>query len=235
MVANHLNGSIVYRAKHAGESYRVLIHKYNETHRWARFGNDLLLGVKADMPTTPAEWQFLPENLSDDFATASIKSEDGSESVLVGSDSWILPRTQGVGSDSFPLSPTECFGIFALLIVALTLVEYWKHASYWIADIIIMLAAGLCGLILLAMVFSLHPTVSLNFQILLLNPIALFALVPMAKGLRNGRVSMWLKVWTACIVIFLIGGALQSYAEGMYFVALSLLFRYIFKIKRFKK
>jgi hypothetical protein len=34
-----------------------------------------------------------------------------------------------------------------------------------------MLTTGACGLLLFAMIFSQHPTVSLNLQILLLNPI----------------------------------------------------------------
>ena len=98
-----------------------------------------------------------------------------------------------------------------------------------------MSLTGLCGLILLAMVFSQHPTVRLNLQILLLNPVNLIALVPVVKNLRNGRVHVWLKLWTVCIILFVVGGLLQTYAEGMLVLALSLLIRNISKIFIYKK
>lgn len=236
IILSHTHATVDYPNKDSrgGISFREMIHQYNETHRWARFGNDLLLGVKADLPTTHDQQQFLPENLSADFSRAVLKSADGNRK-LVSSESWVLPRTSDVGSDSFPLSPTACLGLFAIVVLAVTVVERVKQANYWLADAVIMTADGLCGLILLAMVFSQHPTVSLNFQILLLNPLTIFLLVPTLKAMRKRRANLWLKAWTACIVIFLFCGIFQSYAEGMYFVALSLLIRNISKILQFKK
>lgn len=237
MIVSHLDGHIDYGNKQSDgkTTFREMIHRYNETHRWARFGNDLLLGVKADMPTTYAEQQFLPENLSRDFNAASVNRDGRTSARLVGEDTWILPRTSDVGSDSFPVTPLTCMGIFAIAVVAMTIVEQRRNANYWGVDVAIMLADALCGLILLAMVFSQHPTVSLNLQILLLNPMMAAAIVPATRALRKRKASKWIKAWIVCIILFLIGGALQTYAEGMYFVALSLLIRYIFKIHQFKK
>lgn len=235
IITSHIDGTTMYKREADSEAtFRSMIHKYNETHRWARFGNDLLLGVKADRPTTLSEQQFLPENLSNDFATAEIVG-NGTRRNLVSNDILILPHTQDVGSDSFPLSPTVCMASLAALIVLLTLAECRTKANFWLLDTILMLADGLCGLILLAMVFSQHPTVSLNLQILLLNPMSAIMLVPTIKALRRQRANLWLKAWAACIILFIAGGFIQSYAEGMYFVALSLLFRYSVKIHLFKK
>lgn len=236
IILSHIHGTVEYHNKESrGEiSFREMIHQYNATHRWARFGNDLLLGVKADLPTTHDQQQFLPENLSTDFSRATINNADGSRK-LVTEESWVLPRTRDVGSDSFPLSPAACLGLFAIVVLLVTVLERVKQANYWLADAVVMTADGLCGLILLAMVFSQHPTVSLNFQILLLNPLSFFLLVPTVKAMRKRRANLWLKSWTACIVLFLFCGIFQSYAEGMYFVALSLLIRNISKILQFKK
>ena len=66
IIVNNLSGKVVYEAstpQHLNTSaqyppFRELIHLYNEEHRWARFGNDLLLGVKADRKTTFEQQQF---------------------------------------------------------------------------------------------------------------------------------------------------------------------------------
>ena len=236
MIVNHIDGNVEYKGQvDPSLSFRKLIHQYNTTHRWARFGNDLLLGVQADSETNRGDQQFLPENLCHDFANAEIVANDGSRRKLVAGESWVVERTRGVGADSFPLSPMVCMSLIALVVVAVTCVERVKKANYWALDALLMVLTGICGLILLAMVFSQHPTVRLNLQILLLNPINLVALVPVVRALRKGRVHKWLKLWTACIILFVIGGLLQTYAEGMLVLALSLLIRNISKIFTFNK
>ena len=100
---------------------------------------------------------------------------------------------------------------------------------FWGVDAFLMSATGICGLILFAMLFSQHPTVKVNLQILLLNPLCLVFLYQSVKSLRKHAIHKWLLVWMILIVLFLFGGFFQSYAEGMTIVALSLLIRYILK------
>ena len=95
-----------------------------------------------------------------------------------------------------------------------------------------MFLTGACGLILFAMIFSQHPTVSLNLQILLLNPLNLVFLWSASKKIKKGQPCKWQKAWTVLIILFLLGGIMQSYAEGIYVVALSLLYRNIMKIRQ---
>ena len=59
--------------KETQSTYRQEIHKLNGDHRWSRFGNDLLLGYLSDQPISKREWEFLPDNLSSDFATEGRK------------------------------------------------------------------------------------------------------------------------------------------------------------------
>lgn len=227
IILSHIKGKVTYHNKiDSSRTFRQMIHEYNETHRWARFGNDLLLGIKADQPTTREEQQFLPEHLANDFAKAEIKGNNNTNRPLVTSDTWVLPRTSDVGNDSFPLSPFACMLTIALTVVILTVIETLRKSNYWWLDLILLLSTGLCGLILLAMVFSQHPTVSLNLQILMLNPLSLFAIVPTIKSIRKGKRNWWIKTWCTCLLIFFIGGFFQDYAEGLMFVALSLLLRY---------
>lgn len=233
IILDNINGKVVFENEaNPYPSFRELIHQYNERHRWARFGNDLLLGVKADRPTTFGEQQFLPKNLSKDINHAVIYDKDGSKRKFVESETWVLPVTSDSGSDSFPVSPIVCLGVLAALIVAITTIEAMRKANYWLTDTIMVFLTGACGLILFAMIFSQHPTVSLNLQILLLNPLNLVFLWSTSKKIKKGQPCKWQKAWTVLIILFLLGGIIQSYAEGIYFVALSLLYRNIMKIRQ---
>ena len=84
------------------------------------------------------------------------------------------------------------------------------------------------------MIFSQHPTVSFNLQILLLNPINIFMLYSVTKAAHKNRIHWWTKAWSALILLLLAGSFLQSYAEGITIVALSLLLRSISNIYTFK-
>lgn len=233
IILDNINGKVVFENEaNPYPSFRELIHQYNERHRWARFGNDLLLGVKADCPTTFGEQQFLPKNLSKDINHAVIYDKDGSKRKFVESETWVLPATSDSGSDSFPVPPIVCLGVLAALIVGITTIEALRKANYWLTDTIMMSITGTCGLILFAMIFSQHPTVSLNLQILLLNPLNLVFLWSTSKKIKKGQPCKWQKAWTVLIILFLLGGIMQSYAEGIYFVALSLLYRNIMKIRQ---
>ena len=192
MIANHLSGKLDYgTAPHEGLSFRQLIHQYCEGYPWVRFGNDILLGLQADAPTTAAERQFLPNETMADLDRAVI---DGSRRLVVGTSTLVdvapLPVDAG-----FPLSPGTCGLILYAVVVALT-------------------------------VFSQHPTVRLNLQLLLLNPLPLFFVWPMLRHRCRWQYAMWIVL----ICLFFIGFYFQHYAEGTMFVASSLLIR---NIKRF--
>jgi hypothetical protein len=82
-----------------------------------------------------------------------------------------------------------------------------------------MLATGIIGIVLTLMLFSQHPTVSLNLQIILLNPLPFFFLWPVIKGKKT----IYWSITVVLASLFLIGGAFQSYAEGIWTLALCLL------------
>ena len=233
ILLDNVNGSIVYNdSSKVYPSYRELIHQYNENNRWARFGNDLLLGVKADFSTDFAEQQFLPGRLCNDVEQAYIKNNDGTKRKLVSRSFWVLAPTNKQKPNADWFTPTLVLGTVALLILIVAAIERRRKRMLWAFDAFVMLATGLCGLVLLAMVFSQHPTVSLNLQILLLNPLNIVMLYGVTKAARQNRVHWWTKVWSILILLFLFGGFIQSYAEGMTFMALSLLIRNISNIKK---
>lgn len=233
LIVNHLDGAVVYSpSKREGMSYRDAVHEYNEDYPWARFGNDILLGVKADKHLTQAELQFLPFNLFDDFAGAEIVEADGSRRRLVADTRQLLSPGMQFIEEDFPLRPRSC----ALLLLALTLlitgIELYSKKVAWVYDLLLMTASGLAGLVLTAMIFSQHPTVSLNLQILLLNPLPLLMAYPALKRLRRHQSHWWWKVNVVLIALFFAGSLIQSYAEGMLILACSLLLRSLVKVKK---
>ncbi len=235
ILASHINGQVEYGQVAHGQatdrkaSYRKMIHQWNENHRWARFGNDLLLGVKADAPTDLAEQQFLPDSLRKDFARAIIVAPDGKKRPLIDSTFEILkPNAENANVQTTiwdRLSPTSVMVALLLLVILLTGWEFARGKHFWLLDTVLLTLDGLAGLVLLAMVFSQHPTVSLNFQILLLNPLSLLFVYGAITRQEKGQVHGYWRFLLACIILFGIAGFFQSYAEGIYILALTLLIR----------
>lgn len=215
-----------YQRQPDGPSFRELTHQYTKDHPWTELGNDLLLGLKADRPTNVSEQQFLPYNLMDDFESAVVADT----MKLVSATKTIVPMFDNPVKKEFPLSPTACALLVALIIIVVTAVEFMKRKRFWGFDLVLLLLIGLSGLILTAMIFSQHPTVNLNLQILLLNPLALVCMWPVVRNERKGRSHWFWKAYAVCLLLFLVGNLLQCYAEGTNILASSLLIRCIERI-----
>lgn len=202
-------------------SYRKEIHKWNTNHCWARWGNDLLLGVNADRSIDRKEQQFLPDNLSKDWKTATIKYTDGKVYPFISQEHYLIGKTLSTkdsAQNSNIFNPYTLIGAIILVI----LLASWKKTShplpYKIVMFCVWLTTGLCGIIITAMIFSQHPTVSLNFQILLLNPLNLGMLIPALA--HNKKYNL---IILTCLILFMLGGIIQSYAVGLEYLAFILL------------
>ena len=242
-----------FKDNDAQSSYREEIHKLNGNHRWARFGNDLLLGYMSDRDITKREWEFLPDNLSKDFATEGRKDfiNDGRKDfgndpsgnddanriygkdgylMLVDSTCYLIPPspTREV-AEAEAITPTVVFISLAVLTIGLSVLEWRKKKNFWALDAFLLILTGLPGLILFAMLFSQHPTVQVNFQMLILNPINLIFVWKTIQKMRQGKLYWYYDVWGICLVVSLFMQIGQTYAEGMLTLALSLLVRYAIK------
>lgn len=222
-------------------SYRQEIHKLNQSHRWARFGNDLLLGSLADKSLNKREWEFLPDNLSKDFETEGRKdfqeetptgtSKDASNDfiTLVDSTCYLIEPQHKAEITESSITPFEVAVSISLAIIVLSVLEIYTRKNLWWIDTILLTLTGLPGLILLAMIFSQHPTVQINFQILILNPMNLLFVWKVSKLLRKGKLPLYYELWGLLLIVGLSLQIWQSYAEGMGILALSLLARYAVK------
>lgn len=230
ILIDNITAKVSYRINpNITSSYRTMIHQWNGTHRWARFGNDLLLGVKADAKTNYAEQQFLPDTLRKDFAGAAIVDSAGKSRSLVSSTAVLLKaNADNVVSNRNiwdTITPNMLWsGVFIVILLA-GMIEYRRQKTFWLIDVTLLTLDGIAGIILLAMVFSQHPTVNLNLQILLLNPLSLIFVYPVINREVRQRFHWFWNVLLICIILFFAGNALQCYAEGMNILALILLSR----------
>ena len=223
MVEQCLNGKIQYEERQSyTPSYREMIHEMNSHHPWAAFGNDLLLGLRADFPTDMRQQEFMPLHLMHDFEHAQVYENGTYRPLVVKSRNALNPGVQIVESE-FPLSPMQCAIVLFVISAIVAIVEWRKKQTYRWFDLTLLIPANIVGIVLVLMIFSEHPTTSINLQLLLLNPLSLFFLPAIVKH----RKTMYWIISLVLIILFFIGAFFQDYAEGMEIVALCLLTRSI--------
>ena len=214
-----IDGSVEYAEREGyTPSYRDMVHEMTRNNPWSRFGNDLLLGIRADQPTTLRQQEFLPNNLMHDFDGATILHH-GISRPLVERRSIVVATGTQLTAPGFPLTPLQCSIILLVLAAAIFLTEWKLRRSFLAWDLLLMVLTGTVGIVLTLMLFSKHPTVSLNLQILLFNPLPWFFLWQVARR----RPTRYWRITAILSVLFLVGALFQSYAEGIHVVALCLL------------
>ena len=221
IIENNIGGKIIYAPrKDSQRTFRELIHEMTARHPWASMGNDLVLGLTADVETNQRQQEFLPLNLMYDFDHAQILS-DGQYRPLVKERRVLVEPDIQVVKTGF-LSPTLCAVIVFIFSLGIFVAEWRKRSRFVWFDVVLMAFTGLAGCLLFVMLFSEHPTTSTNLQILLLNPLWLFFIPSIVRC----KPSHYWIILLICIVLFFLGGLLQDYAEGMEILALCLLTRY---------
>lgn len=226
IILNNIPDRIIYNnVIDSTKTFRDLIHANNGQKPWCRFGNDLLLGVNSDKATNRLDQQFLPANLQRDFANAEFVDANGNKRPAVLSSEWILPDN-ATYSKEFPLNPTQtAWAIFALF-MAITALEIGKKKHWRIFDIFWMSAYGILGVILFLMIFSEHPTVSLNLQILTFCPLNIFFIWRVIPELKGKKPALFLRAYSILLILSIISAlTLQQYAEGILILTLAAFLR----------
>lgn len=151
ILIDNITAKVSYRINpNVTSSYRTMIHQWNGAHRWARFGNDLLLGVKADAKTNYAEQQFLPDTLRKDFAGAAIVDSAGKSRSLVSSTAVLLKaNADNVVSNRNiwdTITPTMLWsGVFIVILLA-GMIEYRRQKTFWLIDVTLLTLDGIAGI-----------------------------------------------------------------------------------------
>ena len=220
IIESNVNGKIEWPDREDyTPSFRDMVRECNRNHDWSRFGNDILLGLKADFKTTRTEQEFLPLNLMQDMALAQIYVNGEYRPLVKEQRNIALPGVQIIEPD-WILSPTETAIILVLIALCILFVEWKQKKRFVWWDVTLMLVQSAIGIVLTIMIFSQHPTTSLNLNILLFNPLPIFFIPSVIKH-RN----TWWKLLVVLLILYTIGGIWQSYPEGLWGLALCLLSR----------
>jgi len=219
IIESCINGKVEYTGREGyTPSYRDMVHSMTKNNPWSRFGNDLLLGIKADWKTDLRQQEFLPGNLLYDFDHAQIYS-NGNYRPLIKERRIAVPGGVQIIESGFPLSPLACAAILLAVGIVIFFFEWRKKRVFVLWDVLLMIVTGTIGIVLTLMLFSQHPTVSLNLQIILCNPLPWLFLWSVIRG----RETRYWKITAILAVLFLIGSFFQCYAEGIHVLALCLL------------
>ena len=189
MVEQAIVGRIQYPDTLPHHTYREILHQYTAGHPWAQEGNDLLLGAEVDTLLSERAAMFAPEYLMDAFGGAFICTPKGDQRPLVTRTEVLLePRPQAVQSE-FPLLPWQAAAVFAAVCLLVMLLELWTKRLLWMWDVLLLFLQGAAGTLLTFMLlFSEHPAVGSNWQVWVLNPIALIGIPYVIRaGVRHEK------------------------------------------------
>jgi hypothetical protein len=163
------------------KTFRQLIYPYLENMSWSKFGIDILLGMPTDAKASDADYMFLPDELMKNVDTTTIDGKRFAEKPV------ILYQAHKAEKSSLP-SPNLVFAIFMIIVVGLTLWEFYalkkgKHFNLKIFDRAFFLILALLSLLIILMwIFSLHYPVRGNLNVLWLNPLYFYVFLRLEKS-----------------------------------------------------
>lgn len=158
-------------------TFRNILDEHLSGMPWTDFGIDLIIGSKADKPTSIHEQMFAPSYLAAYFRQANIGNKPlvSQEETIINFHEVRKDRLRAKGW----LSPTVLFGIlliFECLLLFLFLAGKPQKWSKYL-DLLWFIVCGLAGFIIFFLWFMTdHDATALNWNILWLNP--LFLLLP---------------------------------------------------------
>lgn len=226
-----LNDTMNYTGQHHETTYRKLIEEHVPNNTWLKFGIDLLLGHNADtLIGKHNEELFLPLYLKDRLANTTITRNDSTYSLVDNNDvhhasKADLPVTQN------PFKPVH----FELILFALTLllcaVEYYTHTYARWFDCILWSVCGIVGIVILfLMLFSEHPLVEWNLNLLWAHPIHLIFVVLLIQN-KHTKLLRSYQIMNLFLMAVVLTSMLKSMQEiqvlhpSLHFIIDSLLIR----------
>lgn len=205
MVEQAINGRIQYPDTLPHLTAREILHHYTAKHPWAQEGNDLLLGAEVDTIMSEHAAMFIPDNLMRSLDNAFICTLKGDMRPLVRQKKVLLEAQPQVIVPEFPLLPWQTMLTFGAVCLLIMLFEIWTKHFFWLWDVLLLLLQGVAGMLLTFMfLFSDHPAVDSNWQIWVLNPVALIGIPLVIKSVIKHKPTLWYAFQFAVLALFLL-------------------------------
>jgi hypothetical protein len=173
-IQESLNGYIKYESTTESKTFRQWVEFYVGTETWASFGINLAFGMPADQAATQNESMFLPEVLMNEFQHAEIINHEKQPRKLISEKKTLVLLKENTEQISKLTKPLVISIILLILGTLLTIWDLYKNQHYKPFDSFLYIITGFGGIILSYLaLFSVHPLVKLNLNILWMNPINL--------------------------------------------------------------
>lgn len=239
IVERAMDGEVIYPEPSERETYREMIHHYTASSPWTDFGQDLLLGCNCDTTLSIRAMMFLPEYLSQAYDGAVVRSDSRDTRPLVSERTVLLEGRPQHAEQGFVLTPLQGSVVFFAVMLFILALEGFFAMQFWGVDVVVMTLHGLVGLLMCFLfLFSEHPTLDSNFQVMLFNPLPLVEMFFVIPAARKRKRTLWHGfnfAWLFFFILF-IPWVPQEYASGVFVIALSLMMRpisYFFAYRRY--
>lgn len=232
MIEQNAGSTITFQESHPTESYRDLIKRFHHSFRWSDLGIDLLVGKKADKHISQYGQMFLPEYLMEQFSKAEI-TIDGKAQPLVLETRTLSDYPNSKLNSDLPW-PAIVFGILFLIMAVISFRSFLqKKKTDWL-DYWLLGLSGFAGLIIgWFTLYSEHPAMSPNFNLLWAFPLNLFfAVIWKFKKWRNYTRYYFYLSGILLLLSFVSG---QQFNPAVYFIILTLLVRNVVNLIPEKK
>ncbi len=223
------HNNLLYNYPHLKKkkTFRDLIHEFLVVNEWSTFGIDLALGSVIDKEATPWEHQFLPIYVYHQLEHTTKK--DGTP--LVSKTAMILKSKPEEKNNLFILSPLFWLGLTLIATSIITIKDYTsKKRTKWL-DVVLFLATGLAGLLILFLWLGTdHTATAWNFNFLWAFPINLYFAFLVRKNKLPETIKLYLIILLSLILVtmFLWVAEIQVFSPLLIFILLSLIIRYLY-------
>jgi len=169
-------------AEYKGKTFRQLLKPYLVKNYWINFGINLIMGMEADKNANPAEFMFLPFYIQDYFDNSNYSTK--SELLLDAS-----PK---------PNSNIRFDYILPWIIVLLICVlSFWKKTQKITFYIYFSIISFLGLLLVFLGVYSLHPSLGSNMNIIWTVPALLIVII------RHEKIARFVRYTYLLIIVLL--------------------------------
>jgi len=208
-----LQGYVKFQPNNESKTFRHWVGVYVGTDTWLKFGIDVIFGLDADKIASQSETMFLPEVLMTEVQTAQIINFKGQNRKLVSKKNTLVTKNETIESHSTTFWAFKPLSISIFLLILGTIITLWdtkrrRHLKSF--DSVLLISTGIAGLIVFfLMVFSTHPLVKLNLNILWLNPLnIILGILIWIKSTQLRRILFFYQIFNIALLI----GALCAFA-----------------------
>ncbi len=207
------------KARAGGMTYRQQTVRLMSAQPWLMLVLDLGLGPYADQPLSGWQESFLPEVLQAQLREVHVADGHGALRPLVQDEQLVSPNRLDVPPPAAPdlRLPLALAGL--LLAALLVLARRAWPTGYALLGTLYLLAAGVTGLLLLALwTLTTHHSAWANANLLLFNPLAFLLLPTLWRSRRglaasrfiDGVIALQLFACMAAVLLHLLPGTVQQ-------------------------